>query len=347
MIRHLSKGIVAAFACVCAAGCENVDWNWDTTWWQKPQRVVRPSRPVQKPVAPGERAAKTAESPSRAAAERPAPPRPETQPASVEEAPRRPMSGVTEAAPIEPADVGRPAAAVDATPNAAMPFYHLYLVSGVEPKEAQPGEYRVALRYAPARACAAALEILHVPMGRSGSENESYLIYEDVDQFQAAKEMAVLLDEPPAEPAASTVGAEGAFKAGIAELLRILDQGVQVDAKTIDACERHLAEALQSSELSTAKRWAAGLLAGRLVSEYKYDYVLARSYYRQAGGLVAPAALESLALWWWTADAFAQEGKSSDARAIYQAIVKTYGERWDKSQVVRRAKSRSEQKSKG
>jgi len=345
MIRVFNKGILAALACAFVAGCEDVDWNWDTTWWQKPQRVVRPSRPVQKPVAPREPSAEAGEEPRREAAARPAPA--DSQPALVEEAPRQPADSATAETPVPAPEPPGRAAAVQASPETSLPFHYLYLVSGAEPKEAQPGEHRVALSRAPPRACAAIVEMLHVPMGRSGSESESYLIYENFDQFEAAKAFASLFDETPSATVGSTVGAEAAFKAGIAELLWILDQGAGAEAKTIEGCEAHLAEAVQSSELPAAQRWAAGLLAGRVASEYKYDYKLARSYYRQADGVVAPGGLESMTLQWWTADSFVQEGNNSEARAMHLAIVKVYGENWSKTQVVRRSRSRTEQKSKG
>lgn len=340
-------GLLGVLVCVCTIGCENVDWNWDTTWWQKPQRVVRPSRPVQKPDTQREQSSETAEEPpSPTAARQPAPPA-DSRPASADEGPPGRSSSATNKTPDAAPVTRGPAGAIEGTTEAALPFHHLYLTSGVEPKEAQAGEHRLALRQAPARECATVLEMLYVPMGRSGSESECYLIYENLDEFEAAKAVAPLLDEAPIAAAAAVVGPEAAFKAGVAELLWILGQGAQPDAKAVEACERHLVESLQSSQLLPTWRWAAGLLAGRVASEYRYDYGSARNYYQQAAAVTAPDGLESMTARWWTADSLAQEGQTPEARDAYRAIVSTYGEKWGRSHIVRRSKARSEQRPKG
>ncbi len=346
MTRLGRLGLFAVLVCSCTIGCENVDWNWDTTWWQKPRRVVRPSRPVQKPDAPPERAAENAEEPSPKTVAEESTPAAESRPAAPEQAPRRAARSATAETPEVVTASGGPAPQTPGIAEKVLPFHSLYLTSGAASEEVQPGEQRIALARAPARECAALLEMLSVPMGRSGSERECYLIYEEVDEFEAAKTLASLLDETPTAKGGSTVGAEAAFKAGVAELLWLVGQGAMADAETVDSCERHLAEAVQSEGLSTTHRWAAGLLAGRLASEYRYDYALARSYYRQAASVAAPGGLESMTVQWWVADSLVQDGKPAEARGIYEAIVRTYGGKWDKSHIVRRSTARLEQRPK-
>jgi hypothetical protein len=221
----------------------------------------------------------------------------------------------------------------------------LYLTSGSEPREEQPGERRLNLKNASARACASLLELLYVPMGRSGSAEECYLIYENTDEFQAAVSLAPRLDVTPQGSPAATVGPLAAFKAGISQMLWILGQGAVVDSKMLDDCERHLVEALQSSQLPAPDRWMAGILAGRLASEFKYDYPSALSYCRQAEKAASEDSMRRMTALWWCADTLVQEGKAAEARDVYRAIASDYDE-WKDCQIVRRSRAKLDEKRK-
>ena len=128
-------------------------------------------------------------------------------------------------------------------------------------------------------------------------------------------------------------------------MLEILGHGAVVDRKLVSDCERHLVEALQSSRLSASDRWAAGIMAGRLASEFKYDYASAKSYLSQAAQACSEASIEKMTAQWWLADLLAQEGKATEARDAYQKIVNDFGDR-ENCQIVRRSQAKLEERRK-
>jgi hypothetical protein len=324
-----------------AAGCGDVDWNWDLAWWEKPKRVVRPIRP--QPQQDRTRSAQTTTQP---AADQPAAVTqdPQARPAPARAVPERAAQRATAAdtatgriaPPSNPPPMNPPPG--DST-RADLPFYQLYLAGGDQAREEQPGERRLNLRNANPRACASLIEMLYVPMGRSGSADECYLIYESPAEFEAAIALVPTLDLPALNALTATVGAGAAFKTGVSQMLFILAQGAVVDSKLIDDCERHLVEALQSTQLSAPDRWVAGIMAGRLASEFKYDYPSAKSYLQQAQQASAAGSMEQMTALWWSADSLVQEGKAAEARDVYQRIVRDYSE-WKSSQIVRRSQAR-------
>lgn len=308
-----------------------MDWNWDTTWWRKPKRVVRPTGPREQP--------RDDQSPPPSAAspdQRQGADRQPGQAATPEDARSRPQG----------AGVAREEDAAASEPvRGQRPFYQLYLSGGADPRPAgHRGDHLQKLRHAGARPCSRLLEMLYVPLGCSGSPDECYLIYENRAEFDAAVGMAPSLDLTPLDTAPSTVTPEGSFQVGLGLYLRIVEQGAIVNRGSVDECEQHLAEATQSGRVPPRTRWAAGVLAGRLVSEYRYDYATARSYYRQAERAAAPGSLEQMTARWWYADALAQEGKAKDAEAAYRAILKAYDDKWKDSHIVRRARAIIEQR---
>lgn len=179
--------------------------------------------------------------------------------------------------------------------------------------------------------------MLYVPVGRSGGENESYLLFENRDEFDAAWRLAPALDVPPLREAPATVGPEAAFRAGIGLLHQILDSGAVVSPGLIEAGERRLSEAAQSESLPAVLRWASAILAGRIASEYRYDYSTARSYYEQAQRFAGNDAIGIRTARWWTADSFAQEGKRREAGAIYEEILESTD--IIDSQIIRRCRA--------
>ncbi len=310
------RATVAAILLFLLGGCSEIDWNWD--WWKPPRRVVRPvarrptTQPQEKPVA-----------------KQPPPSQVQRETAHIERAPTPEAMSSPDNAPRQTTPEQ-----FDAGPSRA--FYHLYLASGATKPTDDP-EHRLPLSHAGARTCARLLEMLYVPVGRSGSEAESYLLYENRDEFQAAWQLAPALDVAPVKEATSTVGAEAAFRAGVGLMLHILESGATIPSGLIEGCERKLSEAAQADGLPVVMRWASAIMAGRLVSEYRYDYATARNYYLQAERLAANDPIAVRTARWWKADAFVQEGKRVDAGAIYEEILDST-DIMD-SQIVRRSKA--------
>ena len=243
--------------------------------------------------------------------------------------------------PTEPqADSPRQSTKPQSSPIPDRPFYYLYFVSSeAAAEESSRGETRILLQHASALACSRLMEMLYVPLGRSGSATESYVIYEDQLEFRAAAALAGSLDIPPAKLPSDSVGAEGAFASGVAMLLGAVEAGPGHDARLIEACERRFVEALQSTDLPPTLRWASGVFAGRVASQFRYDHAEARSYLKQAERLVPEDSIERMAARWWRADALIQEGKPADAMRVYQELVTAFGEAHPNAHIVRRSKA--------
>jgi len=292
---------------VMIGGCGRMEWNWDWAWWKSPRRVVSPTRPDQ------------------ANAER----------KSAEPSPAR------TAPPEHPVAVSNQRAADELIRNRQenRPFYQLYLISIDDPDGVPRGEQRIRLRQARARPCAMVLEMLCIPLGRSGNPDDCYLLYEDRGEFEAAVQLVGSMDVPVLSKPVSTSGPDEAFRAGLGLTYGILERGPIIEMPLIDAAEKQLAEALQAGQLPLPERWAAGIIAGRLMTEYRYDYAAARSYVTQAERLATADSLEQLTAMFWRADALAHDGKSSDAALVYQKIVESYGPRVINSQLVQQSKA--------
>lgn len=314
--RSIKRDLLPIAAILLFAGCGDLDWNWG--WWKQPRRVVRPvarrpaTQPTEEPVA----------QPSPASQE-------PTESAQIERAP-------SPESIAEPNRRENPAGPEQFGAGRNRAFYHLYLASGATKPTDDP-EHRLMLTHAGARTCGRVLEMLYVPVGRSGSKDETYLLYENPDEFAAAWNLAPALDVDPLKEPASTIGAEAAFRAGVGLLFHILDSGAAVSSGLVEAAERKLSEAVQSEHLPVVMRWAAAILAGKLVADYRYDYSTARNYYQQAERLAAKDAIGLRTARWWEADAFVQQGKRKEAGAVYEEILDS-AEKFD-SQIVRRSKA--------
>lgn len=309
--RTLRNILLLCLAAGPMLGCERVDWNWDASWWRTPRPAVGPA-----PSREGGQRSRGEDSTARTNEQRHAD------------------------------DGDRPAnAELDArsSPAAAKnrPYYQLYLLSNDSESEPPRGAGRLRLRYVAARQCAGVLEMLYVPLGRSGSEEECYLIYEQRDEFDAARTLAPFLDIRPSKVATITNGAVAPLHNGIALMLSIMQErsaGQAVaDRADVDRCERFLAEAAQSSELSARKRWVAAILAGRLLSAYRYDHAGARSYFNQAKQQTTEGSIEEMTAEWWRAGTFTAEGNVDRADAIYRRILSDYRDVWPDSSIISRS----------
>ncbi len=319
-MRHLSLVLVAGILVPGAAGgCNDVDWNWDTSWWKPRRRVVRPSKPSK---------------PS------------ETERAGARDKSLQGDSGAN--APRADRNAGDNTRSVRSSsqPAGQRPsrsdrlFYNLYLLSAqAEDTPTDRDTSFIKLHNAGARTCASLLEMLYVPLGRSGSVDECYLIYERPDELAAARDFAPKLDIRPADKNAPVAGPEAPLANGVACFLHILDCGAVVDRAVIALCRRNLAEAAQSSRIAARERWAAAILAARLASEYEYDYAAARSYCDQARRFAEAQSIERMIADWWRADTFMQEGKTPDAVEAYEELIDAHIDRRAGSSIITRSEA--------
>ncbi len=312
-------------------GCADVDWNWDLGWWKRPHRVVRPTRPA--PAAADHNEVESASS---------ARDRQDTE-TDLDQRHDAPERSADAADPQREATLDDRQATTPRFSPVDKPFYHLYLTNKPVDESEERGEFLLMLKNAVPRGCARILEMLYPPMGRSGSADDSYLIYENPDEFAAAARFVPTLDVSTLDQTQGTVGPDEAFRAGIGLAYTVLDAGAVAPREQVDACMRKLSEAAQSSSLPAQRRWAAAVVAGRLASDYSYDYPSARSFYLQAERASQDGSLEQMIARWWKADSLVQEGKRAEAAMIFKAIVDEWRHKWEGSYVVRRSLAALEQ----
>ncbi|HWL93041.1 MAG TPA: hypothetical protein VNT79_05870 [Phycisphaerae bacterium] len=172
------------------------------------------------------------------------------------------------------------------------------------------------------------VEMLYVPLGRSGSADETYLIYEQPEEFMRALSLAQQLD--------ATAGAGGRtpWSAGVGTLIEILGQGAVPDDALVARCESTFADAVQDSAQSGQQRWAAAVLAGKMAADYRYDYEKARAYFDSAIRQAKSESIEAMTAEWWRADTFMQEASARKANEAYEDILDGYTHVYPKSHVV-------------
>lgn len=246
-----------------------------------------------------------------------------------------PTSGTAEstAPSAEPHDS---AEAPTAVPNRA--YYQFYLISGPGGEPELRGEQQIVLKLVSARTCATVLEVLCVPLGRSGSEHECYLLYEDHAEFDAATRLAPALDVAPlVKPGSGTEGME-AFESALGLFYGLIDAGPPVNRALVGTAERQFAEAARTESLDAERRWAAAILSARLASEYRYDYTAAAAACAGALKLAGKHSLEALVALYWEADACSLAGKKAEAQRMYEEILAIAGTRTARSELTRRAR---------
>jgi len=342
--RALSAGRVAASALLIGLftiGCENVEWNWDTSWWKEPNRTVRPTRPSERQASAAPR--EDAEQPQRTA-------NPSAAPTENDASPDPGRAGDTEAAKVTQAnDVTRkndlsglppdaPTARKPAPPPVNRAFFQLYLVSGPDASAQGRGDLRIVLANVSAELAARVLGSLYVPLGRLGDSDATYLMYEQIEAFESAASLAPFLDvapmaQPPQDPAGDDLAP------GLALYYTILSQRAVVAPALVKACEDRLAATAQSARQPRRTRWAAAILAGRLAAEYRYDYATARSFVRQAERQAEADSIEAMTALWWRADTVRMEKGAHQARGIYATLVEKYAELWPRSYIIQRARA--------
>lgn len=303
-LRRHAIGLICVFA-LMSVGCGNVSSNWDMTWWKQQRRVVQPT------------------------------PRDESAEAARSETAEKPESTGRGAAGSATSET-RTAVSTSARPEGPTPirvFQYLYLVAeGSEISESARREARVTLRNIDPRSCGTLLEMLYVPMGKSGSRRETYLMFEQPDEFERAMAFAPMLDVSSTDESSG-----GVWQKGVACLLALIESGPAPDKGLIGRCELNLAEIVQAESAGQMKRWAAAIFAGRVATDFRYEYGAARDYYAQAARFAEAGSIEALTAEWWIADSYTQQAATRSANEAYEDILDGYTHLYPKSQIIQRS----------
>lgn len=305
--RNLLRALALLTPALGSIACEDVDWDWEWRWWERPTRRVEPSRRTVRPErrAPRDAPAETASV--------------QTSPSAAEE----------------------PSAA--ASPESLLPveaqsgaFFQLYLVSEPAALNSSPTVERVKLRSATARFAALLLAQLYVPIGVGGGDHQHYLIYQDVDEFRAARAAIEWIDV--SEPDTGAVDPNAVFQRAVRRVMDVLRSGAAPPRETVERCQLALAQSAQSLALDTPRRWAAAVLAARLTMDQMFDYGGARGFWDQAERLSAAGSIERLSVAWGRAESFDLEGDRSTAAEVCRAICDQFAPH-SRAQAYQRAKS--------
>jgi tetratricopeptide (TPR) repeat protein len=308
MITRIRKSpFFLSLVVTCLAGCSGLDWNWDTSWWEKPRRVVKPTAlPAQAPVARHT----------------------ETMPAPIDEPENQEVAVVS---PVPSA----PHASSD-VPPAARAYYQLYLVSSAKKVAENRGEYTAHITGASAYSAAGLLEMLYVPVGRSGSREECYLLFENASEFNAAVQFAKMLAAHQGPADISSLAPE--LEKPVKSYYQLVERGPVVERAQIEKCILDWS-GVTFATLPELQRWAASIVTGKLFADYQYDYSRARDFYERAAQSVPEGSLEKKAAMWWIAESYALEGRRDEAIGAYEKILSIYGEKEENTQIVRRCEA--------
>jgi hypothetical protein len=299
-----------AAAILVVAGCEDIDWDWESRWWNQPTRQVRPSRTVSRSrPRPGESAA----------------PRSDSQPRVAPGGPNAPSVHSPEPVAETPPESTSPPR------PAGEEFFQLYLISEAAPLRAAQNIERVVLQNVPARLAAQVIAQWFVPIGMGGGDHQHYLIYQDADEYRAAIAAVPWVDVAP-----GSEGSAAPLGPAIRMLLDTLRAGAAPTRESVNKCQTELARIAFAVDAKPSVAWAAGMLAGRLASDHLFQFETARTYFDAAAKQAAPDSVERLAALWARAESFDLGGDTPAARRECERIVREFAGH-PRSQAVMRA----------
>lgn len=305
LIATARWAVLVAAGCaglIAAAGCEDVSLNVERG---APRRV----RPAPRPIA----SAKDAD------------------------AAGRPIARATDAGvAVRKGAAARMGEGCEVADGAGPCYQRVLLLSEPLPADDPAGLRCVRLARANARDVGRLLSWMYSPCGPAGSRTRYCLVYPSAREADAAARLAAELDVAPAgsdDGRAVKAGLE-AWALGVGLLYG--GGGLEdLDPPRIRRVEASLAKVLTDQEIPAIRRWAAGMLCGRVVAGYGRDYAAAERYFAAAEEQAVAGSLEQAAAWLARAGNHIQNGESRAAREILARIIE--GERFRDTEVFDRA----------
>ena len=253
--RLVARAVCASWIAVAVLSTGCGEWQFD---WE----TGRFYRPHTAPIRPG----------SAQGAPEPAVYR-DTQPVVAEDPQFEPT-----APPDEPADQG---------------YHQLLLVSEPAEGAAESHIHRHTLSRATARQVGQLLALLYRPVGPGGTEHRYYLIYPTYREVEEALKMAPQLDVS-ADATADRPGGgdqQARFQRAVVTFYQVAESMDPGPARLLAA---DLADLADVPELSSPRRWAALMIAGRVQADILGDLAASQETFRRAREAVSAGSIESL-----------------------------------------------------
>jgi len=275
--------------CLVCGGCQDVDWDREWQWWNPSSRRVRPTR----------------------TAYRPAPEQREKTPQAREAQPQ-PAGRVAPQQPPAPPEVVEGG------------LFRLELLSAPGELRRESNVSRLKLARTRAVDVAAVIEMLLPGMGRGGSDDRHYLLYQSETVWRLASHFAGLADVEPVEglPGETPTSAPEAFGKGVGMVYAMLRPGRR-EAQRVLRAESLLNAAVQAETAERSVRWAAAMLAGKLLSAARFDqfdFEGARKHYLVAQTHSEPTSFPHMVALFARAKTYEQAGQPDEARKLHQRI---------------------------
>lgn len=170
---------------------------------------------------------------------------------------------------------------------------------------------------------------LYQPVGLGGGERQTYLIYQDLDEWRAAQSAVAWVDAPS--------GGSTGLGRGVRSLIDVVGAGPMPDREAVNAAHAAFSQVVGDGSADSRMRWAAAMWDGKLASEQLFDDTAAAASFDMAIKLSQPGSVERLAALWARAESYQAVGDRDSAKKAYAALVDEYGGAHPRSQAVQRA----------
>jgi hypothetical protein len=204
-------------------------------------------------------------------------------------------------------------------------FYRLELINEPSSAEAPPRVARLWFQSAPAGSAAKLIELLYVPIGTGGSEIQHYLVYQSSVMWTAAADIANAFDVRPADqiPARVSVNVNDTFRKAVAVAQIAMAPG-KLNKPALDNAVELFNHVAVDESASPKLRWAAAVLAGRLLADFAFDPDAAAEYFYLAQGHAPDASVERMTALYYRAEIMRQTNRPQDAQPILDEITERF-----------------------
>jgi hypothetical protein len=215
-------------------------------------------------------------------------------------------------------------------------LYRLELLSETAVAQTTGNISRLQVHHARASHLAEVLEMLLPGLGRGGTEQRYYLLYESKTVWSLAAHFAALLDAEPVDPGTVTAAStpEATFAAGVGLIL----SSRRLSTEQVRRAETLLVAVAQAESAERSMRWASAMLAGRLLSEARFerfDFDGATEHFLIAQSYSQPTSFPQMVAVLARADMHQQIGQAGEAQKLRVRVMNEYANHAD-TNVYRR-----------